>query len=548
MSKELVLGVWRNHEGLFNTIGTDRLISKTNPIKPIFLDLYAMSGNNADDVLDFLDELEGTNSSLDKSSKAGKIGGGDSTTGSGKVNENKSTKSSGGDEEILDFLDSIANDPAVTRTKSKSREQSRSGTPTLNPNIKKEVGFKETPTIINAPASVLGTEQDKAVIEQFDYENDDNSDDEPIDLPNPIASLSSWWGQNKGGLWDTASSAVKNAEARVREIQKQAPNINLDERLKTASKLISEVIDQDIMGEGEEEDNDEEGTSSQRANSTGEHENDRSQSLIKGINRFTSQLSSVLGAIAPPLEIGAQEKLIIHSFYDLIGYSSLIDDSLYRVFHTVMHQVEGGGDLKIVKSKSKEATPSLNIFYGTLDAATKLAKANLEEGIKNFVEDPEEIKESGKGTRISNIYVSILAVCLSEDGEQPVNNGKGTDDGITFFNIVESQTDSFFFIIYLSDPVHDINVVSHSQAFPIKWANWLDKKNKPRLAHSDDEEKKSESGPIENEEKELDHRESSGSESDDIDPTDWVLDWIAQGLRLSLGTVAQTYVIKRMGY
>jgi len=76
---------------------------------------------------------------------------------------------------------------------------------------------------------------------------------------------------------------------------------------------------------------------------------------------------------------------------------------------------------------------------------------------------------------------------------------------------------TFYFLVYLSDAEHDINFSTVSQAFPYQWVEWVESSNETFKGFN-------------------------------ADPRDWVIDWIEEGLRLAVGTVAQSYVAKANGH
>ena len=73
----------------------------------------------------------------------------------------------------------------------------------------------------------------------------------------------------------------------------------------------------------------------------------------------------------------------------------------------------------------------------------------------------------------------------------------------------------------MKDISNDITIITKSQPMPLRWAQWLDGEKLKSLEASDEEES--------------------------VDPKEWVKDWIKQSLNLSIGVLAQEYVIKRMG-
>ncbi|ODQ71140.1 hypothetical protein LIPSTDRAFT_64883 [Lipomyces starkeyi NRRL Y-11557] len=228
--------------------------------------------------------------------------------------------------------------------------------------------------------------------------------------------------------------------------------------------------------------------------------------LVSGFSKtLASTLSSVLHTIAPP--ILRHEQLRIHIFHDIVGYPS-IDTIVYSVFDRVMQQVEGGELIIVQKGRESRRRDSdkkgvqrdMGLFQGGLEAGEKLARANVEQ-IKVKGKEPETESEESP-VRKSDIYLSIQACAFSADTKS--SDAKGDS---------ESDERLFNFIIYLNDPVHDLSYVTHSQSFPLQWCEWLD---------SDE--------PI----------------AGQIDPREWLAEWVEEGLGLAVGVVAQRYVASRM--
>ncbi|KAK9315474.1 maintenance of telomere capping protein 1 [Lipomyces starkeyi] len=232
------------------------------------------------------------------------------------------------------------------------------------------------------------------------------------------------------------------------------------------------------------------------------------ETKVKGIGfskTLASTLSSVLHTIAPP--ILRHEQLRIHIFHDIVGYPS-IDTIVYSVFDRVMQQVEGGELIIVQKGRESRRRDSdkkgvqrdMGLFQGGLEAGEKLARANVEQ-IKVKGKEPETEGEESP-VRKSDIYLSIQACAFSADTKS--SDAKGDS---------ESDERLFNFIIYLNDPVHDLSYVTHSQSFPLQWCEWLD---------SDE--------PV----------------AGQIDPREWLAEWVEEGLGLAVGVVAQRYVASRM--
>lgn len=462
---------------------------------------------SAEDVLKLLDSLD--QEATTASGHAGSVPA--ASTGGA------STSKDDGDD-ILGFLDSLTN--------------SQRGTPV-------PAAASETKTAAQTPAAKAseastGKVAPKAEVapaaEPAASASTSNQTSQPIDhsVPDPISSITSWWSKNKTGLWDTATSAVKQAEARVRELQ-------------------PEVVGQrgiDSLGD-----------------SFSKFKFDR--------HLLQSTLSSIVDSIAPPLE--RHEQLQIHVFHDMVGYSA-IDGIVYSVFERVMDQVEGGGELKLVVQKGKERNKigsdavekrELGIFRGSLEQGQKLAKASIDEYLlkvasekgdasADTAEEPEQeeqaeeettVDENGivskrsskpsqpRASRVSNIYLSLQAVAADAEGASSTGTTPavvGIANSTPAPTIISSSSPhAFQFIVYLTDPEHNINFSTVSQSFPLQWAEWLDS---PDSAF--------ESGAVGG---------GSGTATVSADPREWVIDWVEEGLGLSVGVVAQTYVSKRMG-
>lgn len=414
---------------------------------------------NTEDVLEMLDNLE-KETIVPKRKPAAKKTSASAAAGSATGSKDKD------DEDIMGFLDSLTQ---------KSRNNSGRSTP----------ASKQTRSSTEVESADVAPEA-ATTVPASGKANHSEPVEANTDIPDPLSSITNWWSRNKAGIWDSATSAVKQAEQKVRELQPEVQH---------SSKAFESLVTDRFSKLG----------------------------LNKGLLQTT--LSSVLETIAPPISL--HEQLKIHVFHDMVGYPS-IDDIVYSVFDRVMQQVEGGGDLTMIVQKGKERhrrgsdsnqQRELGIFRGTLEAGRKLAFANIEESAKQAAKeasvDNEEAAKDGDSQsngpmyRISNIFLSIQPASIMDtnnaDSEVPISG-----------DIAPTDSSSFFFIIYLYDPHNDIKFSSVSQAFPYQWAQWLD-------------------------------GDEAIFENFDADPREWVTDWIEEGLGLAVGTVAQSYVAKRMG-
>lgn len=260
---------------------------------------------------------------------------------------------------------------------------------------------------------------------------------------------------------------------------------------------------------------------------------------LSGLNtnnlmNLTDQITKNLAKIV----VGDTEEVLrIHLVHDLINVPYLqyyVEEKFDQVMSS---QVEGGIRIFVDewgKPTGKDSIPSdtdakvnLNVFQGKINDGDKLAFANLDNSIKLFNKAHEKIVEqqgdSVNAHNISDIFISIVAISI------PSTSNKTNDDTTT---TDASSPDNFHFTLVLKDVSNDISTITRSQGFPLKWLNWLE-------GSKIDDSKKGE-------------KKESESENDDeditVDPSEWVQQWIEDGMALVLGVVAQNYVIERMGF
>lgn len=380
-----------------------------------------------------------------------------------------------GEDDVLELLNSLDTDRAK---KQRVRKPLKPREKRANADVMEfldEVSKANTPTSSAQPAGAQNPEQPAdqptktQTNEQEEVTLDSRTSEEPSNTTpgaktapsDPIASISSWWSRNKEGLWDQASNAASAAKSHATDVVKQAE-----------AKVTEMQKDQ--------------GTST------------------FAFSSWQKSISSVLQTIVPP--IGRHEQLQINIFHDMVGYQN-IDGLVHEVFARVMDQVEGGGDLNMVVQKGKERhlaqeandhTLNLNAIRGSLENGQKLARANIEELISSKTSSPNPDGESF--IQHSELYVSI----------QPVVSEQTHTTEITL------QNGGLYFIVYLADHQHKIELMTASQTFPAKWAEILD--------------------------------ESAGTGTGTTaDTREWILEWVESGLQLAVGVVAQKYVFMRMG-
>lgn len=270
-----------------------------------------------------------------------------------------------------------------------------------------------------------------------------------------------------------------------------------------------------------------------------------------------------MNAIAPP--ISQHERLQIHITHDLVGYPSL-DPMIYATFSRVMSQVEGG-DLMVIQrgSESQQRRASDAGYRGSggsgwsdgpwwrsndvkrdigsvkgLTEGTKLARVSAETYANEFFASRGGVEEAAKQAtqnlsesnpvRSSDIFLALQPISHTtpeelfggppeEKKEGGVEDPKEADEVLSF-------------AVYLHDPIHGITFSTLSQAFPQKWAEWLDARSVEYAIEGEPQ--------LPEEIMEIIH-------SGGVDPREWVAEWVEEAISLAVGVLAQRYVARRMG-
>ncbi|KAK7514022.1 maintenance of telomere capping protein 1 [Phyllosticta citriasiana] len=337
-----------------------------------------------------------------------------------------------------------------------------------------------------------------------------------------------WW----GSLTGLASAAAKQAEAAMKEIQKNEEAVRWAEQVKGNVGALRSYGD---------------------------------ELRSRALPTFTH----LLHTLAPP--ISQHERLQIHITHDLRNYPSL-DPIIYATFSRVMSQVEGG-DLMVIQrgSESQHRRSSEAGYTGGSTAGwndgpwwrdvgvqrdmsavkglvegTKLARVSAESYSNDFFAGKGGVEEAAKAAsevlsetnpvRSSDIFLSLQAVShgaakdlfASSTADQEKKDAGGVEEP-------DETDDLVSFAVYLHDPIHSISFHSLSQSFPQKWADWLDASTPP--VEEDDNDPVARLPP---QIKEI-------IETGGVDPREWVAEWIEEVISLAVGVVAQRYVARRMG-
>lgn len=465
-----------------------------------------MSRKDTDDVLDFINSLP--------ESKRGTP---------------KPTPSADTGDDLLDFLDELsahekaAKPSGSSRGKFEPKKKDTDARETLEPAAEKTsspsrdnvaaTSTEATAPATDATASVPGeiSDPEKAALAESLAANDEAEitakSEEPVD---PIASISSWWnaeGSSKvSSLWGSLTS---NAH-QIGETTFQLAS-NTSQQL---SHLRQKFISEHALNDSEQ-----------------------------NIGHITNRLNLILSTMSQQIKEGLIDKedelLNILLVHDLAHVNYLESECAYK-FNKVMGQVEGGIKVTVNSFNHKhddmEALKyyDLGMFHGKAIDGEKLCFANLESSIKDFVNATTPAEPSSSESREdngaedneakfethdinkSNIFIAIQPITTS--------TGENTRDNEGLSLIECNNPESFSFTMILKDITNNITIISKTQPFPLKWVRWV----------SGDRE-------------DIDAVFGAEEENDSIDPSEWVKEWLKDGLTLCFGVIAQEYVTKRMG-
>ncbi|CAK7891319.1 maintenance of telomere capping protein 1 [[Candida] anglica] len=389
-------------------------------------------------------------------------------------------------EDFLEFLDELA-----AHDKSKPSTGSPVVNSVLKPSTSKEP--KESKESKQPKESKNEVEIKTPIVESSDGGQDVSTPEPEID---PIGSISTWWnkeGSNKvSSLWGSIASNAQQITDTTYQIASTTTNQISQQRQKLLSEHnfnADQITQLDSLGE-------------------------RLNSVFTNMSQQITQ-----GLIGPDDEL--LNILLVHDLYNV----NYLDKECALKFNKVMDQVEGGIRVTVNNFNHKEQENdkvNLNLFHGKIIDGEKLCFANLESSIKDYSsytladenakkeEGIDQTKDTSQTINKSNIFISIQPITSRTSNEE--TEPKDENSPI----LIESNNkDSFAFTLILKDITNNITIITKTQPFSLIWAQWL-------------------------------NGESSTDEN--INPSEWVKDWIKDGLALSFGVLAQEYVVKRMGY
>lgn len=309
------------------------------------------------------------------------------------------------------------------------------------------------------------------------------------EVADPITSIASWW--NRSGS-TRVSQGITSLWGTAQSIGEQA-----EEKLKKAREqdLASTLKDLGIgeMGEMLDEDQISELKKLSKVDAS-KAIGTLNEGFSKGLSFFGGTLNEVIERIQTVQEKDESiEVLLVHDFQNFGWLGDVVRDSLEEV---MSEQVDGNIEVRVIERGAKidGNVDFFSMFHGSNVDAEKLINANIEKDIAR--------EKTGK----TQIVMSLLA--------WTTNDGKGSGEVEGDITIESDTSDSFTIMLLLKDGVHDITIRGNSQPLPLKWAHWM-------------EEKRGE---------------------DEIDPSEWVIEWIRKSIVNAIGVVCQSYVIRRMGY
>ncbi|OCH96639.1 hypothetical protein OBBRIDRAFT_787212 [Obba rivulosa] len=408
------------------------------------------SKSKQQEALQFLDDLD---------SLTPPVGTGDATPAS-------NAQPADGEAEVYAFIDEItqkSSEPPRTITSHIERPLSRAGTPTLR---------KSTERVkLGAPAPLLPS----AASATPPIQRSDSAASRTSTLaraePQPESQAQGaggGWGW--GSVWSSASAAIQQAKSVVDE---QVKNLPKNEQARKWGEGVLEYA--------------------------------KAAQLDKLSNDFKrvglSTLTDILNVVAPP--ISEHEVIQVWLSHDMKGYEG-VETLVYRALSRIMEQVEGG-DLVVNRgdeSRPKESSDSkrdLNAVEG-LDAALKLAQANLDELIRqNAKPETAHVSSAQNPTTYSYVYLRVQPYMTSFPLPQ------GSTEAESSSSSSSATQSSLQFVLYLSDPAHQLVHSTITQAVPAKWLEFWDE-------------------------------------------YDWVEDLVVEALRVGVEVIGQEYIVSRMGW
>ncbi|GEQ69978.1 hypothetical protein JCM33374_g3654 [Metschnikowia sp. JCM 33374] len=460
-----------------------------------------MSKKDTDDVLDFINSLPDSKSNTPK----------------------PKSKISGSNDDFLEFLDELSAHEKTSKPVGSSKgkfepkkkldgtttPQKKSDSYTQGNNEENSIPVlaQEVPNAVGAVPKSLESEKNvsesPSKVSQGGVGLSESSEPATGEVSvDPIASISSWWNSEGSSKVSSLWGSITSNAHQLSETTYQIASSTSQQLSHQRHKFLTE--NSDVAG-------------------------------TEQILHITDKLNSILTTMSEQIKDGLIDKedelMNILLIYDLNNINYL-DSICASKFNKVMGQVEGGIKTTVSNFNHKhgQSTSSkyydLGMFSGKAIDGEKLCFANLDGSIKDYLKitDLEQSQLSagesvGHEINKSNVFIAIQPITSGNIDQQ---SSEEDSQGPAF--IEANNANSFSFTMILKDITNNITVLSKSQPFPLRWARWVSGQ------HDD-----------------VDAVFGSNEDEESVDPSEWVKEWIEDGLGLTFAVLAQEYVTRRMG-
>ena len=490
----------------------------------------------ADDVFEFLDSLPQSNSLTNATNSTKTSQKRDVSEQNGPLTAGDGVDATQNKEDILEFLEELEKS-TTTATTNTNNNNNNSNDTTSRDKIIKQVK-KKTDNYDPSVKESMKKDEDSdmagaGTLKNAKMDDIDMKDREDSPLNDPITSFTNWWSKSGSDkvskIWNRTQDKASQFRDKLIENDTMLPVVNL-------SNLKNNL---------------------------------NTNNLLNLTDQITKNLTKIV--------VGDTEEVLrIHLVHDLINLSYLqyyVEEKFDQVMSS---QVEGGIRIFVdewgkpnsntinkddngnaddnsnsnsdsgINNESRQKI-DMNLFQGKINDGDKLAFANLDNSIELFNKAHEailqqqqnQIVNKNDNKNISDIFISILPISTLSTHSDNNNNIDDDDDKSDEIikTIDTTSPNNFHFTVVLKDISNNITCIARSQSFPLKWLHWLQGSRiqavgVKKSGSEDDEENKDE-----DEEEEM-----------EVDPSEWVQQWIEDGIALVIGVVAQNYVIERMGF
>ncbi|CCK73593.1 DUF5427 domain-containing protein MTC1 NDAI_0G06100 [Naumovozyma dairenensis CBS 421] len=426
-----------------------------------------------DDVFEFLESLPSENAT-DKSID-------DTNDNKGKTNEGGA-----GDEDIMDFLDELEkSNLSIEKPSKKKKGLTGNSADKTGQQSAKEEGKEKTekvsPTITKEKEEeVISGKEEEENQEQGHEEEEEEEVEQGRDgtpLNDPITSISNWWSSSGQAtvstLWD---KTTKQATSQIKKIGDKIGQDQLLQQSRGAIKIteLAKNLSKIVVGETDE---------ILRIHLVHDLIN-YSYLQYQIEDKFHQVLSSqVQGGVRIFVdEWGNPNKK------DTGRRSTITDFNEAKFLKQKLNLFRGkttdGEKLALANLEN-----SIKLFNKAHDELLKRKKELNEKDDENSENDDDDEEEEEEQNKISDIFIAILPIAVEE-------KGKTSSDDKDIITTDASYPGNFNFTIVLKDITNNITTITRSQGFPLKWVKWLetekDKGEEEAKEEAADEEAKEE--------------------------------------------------------